>query len=48
MTEGQRRVIATAFEHAAPFTPAQRLRLLRLLRTSPNWVRLKASVNTRD
>lgn len=44
MTDGQRQVLYSALERAEPFTTAQRLELLRMLRTSENWPRLKASI----
>jgi hypothetical protein len=43
MTDGQRTVIIRAFEHAAPSSAEQRLTLLRLMRTSENWQRLRAA-----
>lgn len=43
MTDGQRHVILAAFADAAPFSAEQRLRMVRLLRNSEHWTRLRAS-----
>lgn len=41
----QRHIIANAYKNAASLSAQQRLQLLRLLRTSDRWPRMRASVS---
>lgn len=43
LTADQRRVILAAFEHATSFTAPQRLRLVRAMRGSEHWPRVRAA-----